>query len=225
MSITRGQRRKTYRIKFTDHHGRVRYMQGFDRLRDTHTLTDNLHRIVRAHRSGGVIPADLYYWLRFKLDKSRLQHLIDWGMVSAHELESGKTLKQHLDDWRSAMLSKGVLPKSAEQSHRLAALVLDGVMDYEQIARNGFWLRSICLRVSGSGRPAPGGPHWWRLNRSAPGWCDSVVPPDPPWRCWKLSRSGKLTTCVSVGHFPRPNKPGSWPVVLEHGKTAGHGSA
>ena len=95
-------------IEFRDHtdRPRPRRLTAFTDQRASHELGKTLVRLV-ALRAAGEGP-DRELTERLELMPKRIREkLVEWGLLDSHRLTGSKSLSDHLDDWKAALLAKG----------------------------------------------------------------------------------------------------------------------
>jgi len=91
-------------LTFTDNRGIRRRLPAFSNKRATEKAAEKIEELLS---SGGVLGPDLQKWLENLSEKTR-EKLIKVGLIDSRRISNhlGKTLAQHLDDFRGALLAK-----------------------------------------------------------------------------------------------------------------------
>ena len=118
------KRHRTYRAFFRDHNGELRSITAFRSRRASLNLAKTLYEVCEIIASGGDIPTDEARWLRDQLDDQRRAKLIEWGILSARHVMAGKSMIEHLADWRDNLEAEGTKPQHHDQQHMRASAVL-----------------------------------------------------------------------------------------------------
>jgi len=110
-------------LTFTDNRGIRRRLPAFSNKRATEKLAEKIEELLSS--AGGVLSPELQKWLENLSEKTRGK-LIAFGLLSDNQRISnhlGKTLAQHLDDFRGALLAKGNSKGYADQIKTAAELI------------------------------------------------------------------------------------------------------
>ncbi len=102
------QHRKWW-VRGNDHRGNPRRVPAFRSSTATETLARSLSTIVDYVAGGRPIPLDMIEWVAHKAPAAVRDRLISWGTVSPAILTVGRTVAEHLEDWRQHLVTQGRL--------------------------------------------------------------------------------------------------------------------
>lgn len=120
----RAKRSGNFYLEFRDHTGIRRRVPGFKDKRATEQLERNLEQLVAA-RVNGVLPSpDLARAVETLPAKLR-NRLADWGVLDAGRRHSGKSIEEHLQDFKAELQAKGASDKWTSMVYFRALRVLE----------------------------------------------------------------------------------------------------
>jgi len=96
---------KKWTIEFSDHSNTVRRITGFNDKAASLELERNLNRLVALRITSCGPDAETARFLESSSDKIR-QKLGEWGIIDAARAASGKSLTEHVEDWRAHLEAK-----------------------------------------------------------------------------------------------------------------------
>ena len=100
--------------EFTDHNERTRRLPLFTSKAASEEALRGIAKLVAYHRSsGGQTDPALMQWVE-NLPNQIKTGLLKIGLLDSRRVASAKTLKQHVDDYRAALLAKGNTPGHAD---------------------------------------------------------------------------------------------------------------
>ena len=95
--------------------GRVLRLPGFENQRLTESLGRNVQRLIDCRASGETLPQDTAKWIE-TLPHQTTEVLTRWGLLQGHTLAAGTLLRQHIADWKAALMARGNTKQHAELS-------------------------------------------------------------------------------------------------------------
>lgn len=120
MSVTRvsypdrkGQMRKASKwyVQFRDHDGRWRRLPAFSNKAASMELSRRLGQLIDYYKaSGGAIDPTLQSWIA-ELPRDTTNSLVRIGILNARRAAAGKNLREHLAEFRAALLARSVTHK------------------------------------------------------------------------------------------------------------------
>lgn len=103
---------KFYAI-FQDHQRIKRRLVGFTDRKATVEVKRKVRKLVELRAAGDMTPPELARFIETMPPDMR-QRLAEWGIIDATRVAAGKSLAEHLDDWRKSLLSKDNTQRHAE---------------------------------------------------------------------------------------------------------------
>ena len=102
-------------IGFADHRGAPRRLPGFTSKRESESLGRTLENLVAARVSGQPLSVELERWIAGLPDAIRTK-LGAWGLLDPARVAAGKTIAEHMADWKAFLTSRGNTGKHVETS-------------------------------------------------------------------------------------------------------------
>ena len=101
---------------------RILRLPAFSDRRLTESLGRNVQRLIDCRASGETLPQDTSRWIE-TLPHQTTEVLARWNLLQGSTLAAGKALAEHLSDWKSAMLARGLTEKHVGMMYRDATRV------------------------------------------------------------------------------------------------------
>ena len=101
---------------------RVLRLPGFANQRLTESLGRNVQRLIDCRASGETLPQDTAKWIE-TVPRRTTKVLTRWGLLQGHTLAASTPLSQHIADWKTVMLTKGMTAKHAMTMHNHAVRI------------------------------------------------------------------------------------------------------
>ena len=122
-----GKRRSVsaWTIRFQDHLGVRRELPAFTNRRATDELARRVEQLAQLRAAGSGPDLELSKWLQAAPQRIT-RNLVRWGLVEPERLAAGTSLTRHVDDWKAALLAKGVTRDHADLVTSRARKVLAG---------------------------------------------------------------------------------------------------
>ena len=122
-----GKRRSVsaWTIRFQDHLGVRRELPAFTNRRATDELARRVEQLVQLCAAGSGPDLESSKWLQAAPQRIT-RSLVRWGLLEPERLAAGTLLTRHVDDWKAALLAKGVTRDHADLVTSRARKVLDG---------------------------------------------------------------------------------------------------
>lgn len=124
----RGVRRTTKRwyVEFRDHLRTVRRLPAFNEKRPSEALGRQLEALVSLRTAGEQPTAELRRWLEM-LPASMRTKLAKMGLLDSRSVAASKPLREHLHDFKQALLDKRNTEEHVNKTEQRVRWVLDGI--------------------------------------------------------------------------------------------------
>ncbi len=109
----RQQTSETWHVEFRDHCEKVRKLAGFSDKSQTESLGRKIVRLVCCRSNNDPLDLELSKWIE-TMPAAIRNGLARIGLLEAKTVASSKSLEEHLDDYKAALLAKGNTAKHAE---------------------------------------------------------------------------------------------------------------
>ena len=122
-----GQRKTcaNHTVYFRDHNEIKRELTGFANGRATQELGRRVERFVECRAAGCGPDLKLVRWLEAIPNRIK-ERLVAWGLLESTRMAATRPLRQHLADWKAALLAKGVTAEHPQLVTTRAGKVLAG---------------------------------------------------------------------------------------------------
>ncbi len=135
-----------FSIRFKDHHGFMRQVLAMHDERASAEMLRRLESLVSFRAAGMLPPADLARWMS-GLPAKTITKLVAWG-VADEQAGAGKTITQHLSDYKATLIAEGVTEKHAARQFNRVTRMLAGmkITQYSALTKNlvTIWLAQHC---------------------------------------------------------------------------------
>src|SRR5689334_3512582 len=121
---TDGLTEKWYGV-FTDHIGALRRLPLFVNRKASNEAASKVAKLVDLRAAGDTLPSELAKWVE-TMPPKMLNRLSAWGIIDAKRTASSKPLKEHVADWKAALLAKGGTARHADQVTGRALKAFEG---------------------------------------------------------------------------------------------------
>ena len=112
-------------VAFRDHHGAERMVKGRTDQGAALDMGRNFDKLV-SYRAARLRPdPDLQRWIE-TLDAELVERLRSWDVLSADVAGAGKSLQDHLEDYRQSLVAKGGTEKHADPTRNRIKRIMDG---------------------------------------------------------------------------------------------------
>lgn len=147
VSISREKGRVIYRVRFKDHAGTPRYMQGFRSKTATRVLEKNLQNLVEHVCAGAEPPPQITDWINLKLDSKRKSQLVRWGIIEQAAISAGESLEEKVITWELGLLAEGCRQDHAAQQRFRASALLSQFETIRQIEPAATRAKAMALKL------------------------------------------------------------------------------
>jgi integrase len=110
-------------LQFRDHNKQIRRFRGFTSRSDTEKLGGMIHKLIRFKVANQPLDAELVRFIE-GTDSVLRNQFVRYGLLDAHRAADGKPLREHLDDFKRYLKSKGDTEIHAQITHQRAATIL-----------------------------------------------------------------------------------------------------
>ena len=101
-------------VEFRDHFERIRRLPGFTEKKQAEELGRKVEKLVVCRSNRESLDAALNRWVE-SLPLRIRKKLVDWDVIDSRKAAASKPLDEHIDDFETALVSKGGTAKHARQ--------------------------------------------------------------------------------------------------------------
>ena len=105
-----------YYIDLYDHRKIRHKVAGFTSKRPTDKLAENIEALISCRVSGQGLTPELQVWIG-RLPDTLVRNFVRWGLLDGQRAHAGKSLPEHLEDWRQNIIARGRTQSYADSQH------------------------------------------------------------------------------------------------------------
>ncbi len=117
---------KKWYLEFRNHLEHVHRLPAFTDKRQSEALGRQIDKLINCRISGEIPDRELIKWVE-TLPKRILNKLVMWQLIDAKQAGTSRTLKEHLQDFRTYLKDKGNTPEYSQKVGYRITQILEGI--------------------------------------------------------------------------------------------------